>query len=384
MGEVASGQICPDTTVRSVGRTCQHSPSHGERPDLSGQVCPASAAGFVRPALAGEPVGFGRAIALPRRADKNVRPAGNTARHRRRIRGTPPPPSGAGLLPPWRDRNGRFSPLKAVVLAGCIAPALWIAWRWYSEQLGAEPVDAALHEVGRWSVRFLLITLAVTPFRRIGRWARLTVVRRMLGVTAFAYLALHFLLYIVLQNLDLFRVGKEIVLRFYLTIGFVALLGLAALTITSTDRMIRRLGRRWPQLHLLVYPLTVLGLWHDLLQAKRNLNEATLMVGFFLWLMGVRLLAKRSWGLKPLPLLGLGLATVALTVGFEAAWYSFATGLDGLRVAAANLTPEIAIRPVHWLALAMLPPVALALLRRAPEVTPVRAASPGRNARPSA
>lgn len=288
------------------------------------------------------------------------------------------------MLPPWRDRSGRFSVLKAGVLAGCIAPALWVAWRGFSEQLGAEPVDAAVHEIGRWAVRFLLITLAVTPLRRIGRWARLSIVRRMLGVTAFAYLALHFVLYIVLQNLDLFRVGKEIVLRFYLTIGFVALIGLAALAVTSTDRMIRRLGRRWPQLHNLVYPLTVLGLWHDLLQAKRNLNEATLMVGFFLWLMGVRLLAKRSWGLKPLPLLGLGLATVALTIGFEAAWYSFATGLDGLRVAAANLAPEIAIRPVHWLALSVLAPVALAIIRRAPAVTPEPAASPARSARPSA
>ncbi len=270
------------------------------------------------------------------------------------------------------------------MLAGCILPALWIAWRGFTEQLGAEPVDAAVHEVGRWAVRFLLLTLAVTPLRRIGRWQRVQSVRRMLGVTAFAYLALHFALYIVLQNLDLFRVAKEIVLRFYLTIGFVALIGLGALAITSTDRMIRRLGRRWPQLHTLVYPLTALGLWHDLLQAKRNLDEATLMVGFFLWLIGVRLLAKRSWGLKPLPLLGLGVATVAATVGFEAAWYTFATGLDGLRVAAANLAPEITVRPVHWLALTVLVPVALAILRRQPAVTPVRAASPVRSARPSA
>ncbi len=123
----------------------------------------------------------------------------------------------------WNDRKGEFSPLKAITLALVCLPGLWVAFKLASGTMGAKPIEAALHETGLWSVRLLLITLAITPFRLITGYNRIILIRRMLGVAAFAYLVIHFGLYLFDQKFDLWRVASEIVLRFYLTIGFVGL-----------------------------------------------------------------------------------------------------------------------------------------------------------------
>ena len=107
---------------------------------------------------------------------------------------------------------------------------------------------------------FLMISLAVTPLRRIARFNQLVDVRRMIGVGAFVYAAAHISLYVADQMFDLWKVASEIVLRLYLTIGFVALLGLAALAATSTDGMVRRLGgKRWQRLHQAIYGIGAAG-----------------------------------------------------------------------------------------------------------------------------
>src|SRR5579872_2648146 len=142
----------------------------------------------------------------------------------------------------WHDRRGRFSPLRAATLALLIAPALALLWFAMRHDLGPRPRTEAIHEVGLWSIRFLMLTLFVTPMRRIGRYAQLVDIRRMLGVGCFAYIALHFCLYIADQMFDLGKVVSEIALRYYLTIGFTGWLGLAALAVTSNDYMVRRLG----------------------------------------------------------------------------------------------------------------------------------------------
>ena len=122
-------------------------------------------------------------------------------------------------------------------------------------------------------MRFLLLSLAVTPLRRIANYPKLILVRRMLGLTVLAYGVVHLGLYVVDQNFILSKVVSEIVSRFYLTIGFVALLGLTVLGITSTDGMIRRLGKAWPRLHKSVYLIAILGLIHYYLQAKIDVSD---------------------------------------------------------------------------------------------------------------
>ena len=154
---------------------------------------------------------------------------------------------------PWLDRSGRLSVLKLVVFIGLLLPGAWIALELSMGWLAPKPITEAIHGTGLWAVRILMVSLAVSPLRRIAQWNKLIVVRRMLGVAVLAYAAAHFTLYIVDQKFDLVRVASEIVLRFYLTIGFVALLGLAALGATSTDAMIRRLGgQTWNLLLMIV------------------------------------------------------------------------------------------------------------------------------------
>jgi len=301
---------------------------------------------------------------------------------------------------PWFDRAGQFSWLKTLCLAGLIAPGLWVAVAWYLADrnapmpvdpgsallgggnvgisgsaiggnavggalpLGAVPVTEALHEIGQWAIRFLMITLAITPLRRIGAWPRLMLLRRMLGVGVFAYAAIHLSIYIVQQHFRFGFVASEILLRFYLTIGFVALLGLLALAATSTDGMMRRLGgRNWQRLHYLVYPIAALGLFHFFLQSKANVTEAALTTGFFYWLMLYRL-AYRWNGEQSLALWQLTLLAIAgglATALGEAAWYQFATGLGGTRILLADLRFAFHIRPCWWVLAAGLALVPLKL-----------------------
>ena len=150
---------------------------------------------------------------------------------------------------PWTDRAGKFSPLKAMVFAGLFVPAIMIAARWATGQLGPRPVTEAIHQTGDWAIRLLFISLAVTPLRRIADWPKLIVVRRMIGLAALSYALAHFCLYVIDQNFNLARVASEIALRIYLTIGFAALIGLSILGATSTDAAIRKLGRNWNRLH---------------------------------------------------------------------------------------------------------------------------------------
>ncbi len=201
----------------------------------------------------------------------------------------------AALPLPWNDRAGRLSALKLGVFAACLAPGLLLAAQWLTVGLGSKPLTYAIHDTGDWAVRFLLLSLLVTPLRSIADWPKLILVRRMLGLTALAYVAVHLSLYVAERNGDLIKVASEIALRFYLTIGFVALAGLVALGVTSNDAMIRRLGaERWNRLHALVYWITALALLHFFLQSRLDVSQPVLMTGFFLWLMGYRLMKRRG------------------------------------------------------------------------------------------
>jgi sulfoxide reductase heme-binding subunit YedZ len=250
---------------------------------------------------------------------------------------------------PWNDRAGAFSPFKATVLAALFLPGLWLAWLWLSDGLGPRRLDAAIHFSGNWAVRVLVLSLLVTPARQVLRQGRILLVRRMVGVAAVLYALLHVLLFVADQKFSLGTVFAEIIKRFYLTIGFVALLGLVALGLTSFDAAVRRMGgRAWQRLHRTVYAIGVVALFHFMLQTKADVTEATLTFGLFLWLMGYRLVAPKGSAPGRLVLLGLAVGTALATVMLEFAWYALMTGIDPWRVAAANLDFGYGLRPAIW------------------------------------
>jgi sulfoxide reductase heme-binding subunit YedZ len=160
--------------------------------------------------------------------------------------------------------------------------------------LGADPVRASLDECGKTILNLLLITLAVTPLRQISGNANLLRLRRMLGVFAFTYALIHFLLYVGLfQSFIWSEIFKDIAKRPYITVGFAALLMLIPLAITSTNRMMRRLGRRWQTLHRLIYliaPLAVLHFWKMLKSDYREpLIYALILAALLGWRVARRL-----------------------------------------------------------------------------------------------
>jgi sulfoxide reductase heme-binding subunit YedZ len=249
---------------------------------------------------------------------------------------------------PWNDYSRKLSPLKLTVFIALFLPASWTAIAFVSGNLGARPLNEAIHQQGLWTIRLILVALAITPLRSMLQWQRLLLVRRMVGVAAFAYIVLHFALYIADQNFNLLSVASEIVKRIYLTIGFTALVGLAVLAATSTDGMVRRLGRRWQSLHQLVYLICILGLIHYSMQSKLEQWEPTIADGIFAWLMGYRLLAWKFAvrGRLPLPwVTALGIIATVLTALGEAVYFHLAFHVDPLRVIAANLSLQTGVRP---------------------------------------
>jgi methionine sulfoxide reductase heme-binding subunit len=266
-------------------------------------------------------------------------------------------------MTPWTDRQGKFSALRAATFGLALLPALVIAYWYFTNQLGPLPVKAALRLVGDWTIRFLVITLALTPLQRVLNWPKISLIRRMLGVTTFSYALTHFTLYIVQSKFDLGFVASEIILRIYLTIGFVALIGLSLLAATSFDLAIRKLGKKWKMLHRLIYGIAVLGLLHYFIQSKIDVSPATLMAGFFILLMIHRIFINQRIALTPLVLaISAGLAGL-LTAITEFAWYAVATGVDPWRIAAANLMVSFGLRPAVIVVLVGLIPCGFLILR---------------------
>lgn len=272
---------------------------------------------------------------------------------------------------PWRDRRGQWSALKGLTFALLWLPALWIFYRYTANDLGAKPLNAAIHETGLWSVRLLLVTLLVTPFRLITGWAKILQVRRMLGVGAFAYALLHVILYIIDQNGVIWTIITEIVLRFYLTIGFVSFAAMAAMAWTSRDASIREMGaEKWRRLHMLIYPLTALAVFHGVLQSKIEVSEGLVMAGLLLALMGVRRL-RHSAPLNAITLTGVALAAAVSTAGLEFLWYKFATRIPAERVFAANFNASAQPRPALMvLCICLAAVIAMLIWRSAASKTP--------------
>jgi sulfoxide reductase heme-binding subunit YedZ len=166
----------------------------------------------------------------------------------------------------------------------------------YGESLGADPVKTTLHILGKTGLNLLLITLLVTPVRQLTGFTHVLRIRRMLGLFAFFYVLMHFLLYVSYQGFDFGEILKDIAKRPYITIGFLAFLMLIPLAITSTNKMMRRLGRRWQSLHRLIYVIAILGVWHFYWQVKKDIREPLIYVGILAVLLGYR--AVRNWQKK--------------------------------------------------------------------------------------
>jgi sulfoxide reductase heme-binding subunit YedZ len=262
---------------------------------------------------------------------------------------------------PWYDYGEHFSPFKTAVFIALFIPGLWTLVSFQLDRLGARPLTEAIHQFGDWTIRLIFISLAITPSRFALKWPRLLEVRRMIGVAAFAYVAVHLSLFIADEAFDLLAVAAEIVLRIYLLIGFTALLGLAVLATTSTDGWQRRLGaRRWQALHRILYGIGLLAVIHFCLQSKLDEWEPSVMAGIYVWLMGCRAIMWR-YGRGKLPLramLGVSIGAAVLTAVGEACYFWLAMGAPFALVLMANLSLETGVRP-GWVVLVSTATIAL-------------------------
>ncbi len=193
---------------------------------------------------------------------------------------------------------------KPLVFLACLLPFALVVGDAFNVtgSLGANSVEEILDRFGNWGLRFIVVTLAVTPLRRLTGWNWLARFRRMLGLFTFFYVFMHFLTWLVLdQGVLMSAILEDIVKRPFITIGFLALVLLLALTVTSTNGMRRRMGRRWQQLHYAVYPIAVLGVWHYWWQVKKDFAEPLVYAAIVTVLLLARLVAFKRRSKKPRP-----------------------------------------------------------------------------------
>jgi len=176
---------------------------------------------------------------------------------------------------------------KTLVFCLCLVPALVLVWDSVTGGLSVNPIEDITHRTGDWSLRFVLLTLAVTPFRWLSGWNEVIRYRRMLGLFTFWYASLHFSTYIVFDHFfDIRSIADDVIERKYVTAGFLGFVLMVPLAVTSTQGWIRRLGKRWSVLHRLIYVAAVAGVVHFLWLVKLETSEplvyAAVLSGLFL------------------------------------------------------------------------------------------------------
>jgi sulfoxide reductase heme-binding subunit YedZ len=186
---------------------------------------------------------------------------------------------------------------KIVTFGLCLLPFVQIIAATFNLaglSLGANPVEEIIHRLGLWGLRLLLLTLAITPLRQLTGMNWLVRLRRMLGLFSFFYILMHFLSYALIdQHLDLSAIIEDILERPYITLGITALTLMFPLAMTSTNRMMKRLGRKWQQLHRFVYLIATLGVWHFYWQVKKDVLEPLVYAGLLALLLGFRIIHRR-------------------------------------------------------------------------------------------
>lgn len=182
--------------------------------------------------------------------------------------------------------------LKTLTILGCVGPLVWILWGAFGGgDLGPDPVKGLQIVTGLSTLILLLLTLSVTPLRRLLHWNWLHPLRRVLGLAAFGYVLLHALIYFVFdQSLDPRLIWSDTIEHPRIAVGFIAFLLLIPLALTSTDAAIRRMGKRWTRLHRLIYLATALGVLHYLMVQKLDIRKGLVYAGVFAVLMSYRVL----------------------------------------------------------------------------------------------
>ena len=180
-----------------------------------------------------------------------------------------------------------------------LLPAIALTLGAINDELGANPIEVLTRDTGEWALRFLLITLAVSPLRLSVGWHFLAAVRRMLGLYSFFYAVIHMLLYLWLdQFFNLSDIIEDVIERPFITVGFISFLALIPLALTSNDGMIKRLGtQRWNKLHRLVYYIAIGGVVHFYMLVKKDITEPLVYIALLAVLLGIRLYrySRRTW-----------------------------------------------------------------------------------------
>ncbi|MGH7795330.1 MAG: sulfite oxidase heme-binding subunit YedZ [Candidatus Binatia bacterium] len=183
--------------------------------------------------------------------------------------------------------------LKPAVFIFCLFPFCQLGYQAYTGDLGVNPIETITRFTGSWALIFLLASLAVTPLRRITRWNDLIKLRRMLGLFAFFYVSLHFATYMALDHFFDFRaIGNDIIKRPYVTAGFIAFVIMVPLALTSSAAMIRRLGKRWQQLHRWIYVAGIAAVIHFYWLVKADISRPAQYGAVLALLLGYRLFVK--------------------------------------------------------------------------------------------
>jgi sulfoxide reductase heme-binding subunit YedZ len=186
----------------------------------------------------------------------------------------------------------RITVAKIGVFAACLGPCAWLGWRALHQDLTANPIEYITHFTGDWTLRFLLITLAITPLRRLTGQHWLIKFRRMLGLFAFFYVTLHLATYVVLDHFfDFHEMIADVYKRPYITAGATGFLLMLPLAITSTQGWIRRLGKKWQMLHRLIYFSAAAGVVHYWWLVKADLRKPQIYAFCLTLLLGYRLSA---------------------------------------------------------------------------------------------
>ena len=187
-----------------------------------------------------------------------------------------------------------MSKLKVTVFITSLFPASWFLFALITDQLGANPIEAVTRETGLWALRFLWLTLLITPLRWLTGWNKLVILRRMLGLYVFFYAVLHMLLYLWLDQF--FNIGdivKDIIKRPFITIGFISFISLIPLVITSNNAMIKKLGGRgWKKLHKLTYFIAVASAIHFYMLVKQDKIEPVIYMVLLMILLAIRIYKK--------------------------------------------------------------------------------------------
>jgi sulfoxide reductase heme-binding subunit YedZ len=192
-------------------------------------------------------------------------------------------------------RSARARWIQAAAITLCALPALWLAFAALADRLGANPIEEITHVTGETTLRLLLVSLAVTPMRRVLGWAWLAPLRRTFGLFAFFYGTLHGLTYVALdQGFDWPLLVEDVLERRYVTAGAFGLLCMVPLAATSTRAMMRRLGQRWVRLHRLAYVAAIAGVVHYLWLVKADLVPPLIHGAILALLLGYRLYAARA------------------------------------------------------------------------------------------